>query len=176
MREITTQRLTLHAIRDGDKEALLSMLTSERVYNTYMVPDLVTQHACDKLFSSFKALSERDDRYVFGIYEGDTFLGVIHDTAIEGNTLELGYALHPAYFGQGIMTEALRGMIDYLFTQGFAEIFAAAFEENEASRRVMQASGMCVTGKTERIAYRGKTHTCVYYSVKRSYEDGEEKI
>ena len=168
MRKITTPRLILHALRDSDKEALLSMLTSERVYATYMVPDLVTQQARDRMFSSLRALSEREDRYLFGIYEGDTFLGVIHDTAIEGSTIELGYALHPSYFGRGIMTEALRGLIDELFAQGFAEISAAAFEENEASQRVMQACGMRITGKTESITYRGKTHVCVYYSIKRS--------
>ncbi len=168
MRRIKTQRLTLQAIRDVDKEALLSMLTSERVYATYMVPDLVTQQARDRMFSSLRALSEREDRYVFGIYEGDTFLGVVHDTEIKEHTVELGYALHPAYFGRGIMTEAVRGMIDYLFAQGFTEILAAAFEENEASLRVMQACGMRATGATESIDYRGKTHTCVYYSVKRS--------
>ena len=42
------------------------------------------------------------------------------------------------------------------------------FEENAASFRVMEKAGLSRTRREEDIAYRGKTHHCVYYSISGS--------
>ena len=78
----------------------------------------------------------------------------------------MGYALHPEHHSRGYMSEAFAAMIDYLFSCGFDEVTAGAFEENTASIRVMQKCGMVRLEKTDEIDYRGKTHKCIYFSIK----------
>jgi len=53
-----------------------------------------------------------------------------------------------------------------MFARGFSEVLAGAFEENLASMRIMEKSGMTRIEKTDEIEYRGKVHQCVYYSKK----------
>lgn len=57
--------------------------------------------------------------------------------------LDFGYALRRDYWGQGYMTEALRGMFDFIFTALTAEtIFGECNVGNMASARVMEKAGM----------------------------------
>ena len=166
MRELKTPRLTLGEIRECDFDAMMAIFKSDVVKATYMVPDLETLEAEIKLFERLRDLSLREDRYVFGIFLDSKLIGLLNDTEICGKTIEVGYALHPDYHGRGFATESLGAVIPYLFSEGFDQILAGAFETNTASTRVMEKSGMKRTKMTSEIEYRGKTHKCVYYSIK----------
>ena len=80
-------------------------------------------------------------------------------------SIELGYVVSPKYKGNGYCTMALEQSINYLFSRGFKEIICGAFEHNLASIRVMQKAGMTKISKVDQIEYRGKVHTCIYYSI-----------
>ena len=54
-------------------------------------------------------------------------------------------------------------MIKELLKMGFRKVKAGYFEENEASRRVMEKCGMKQLSYTDEIEYRGITHKCLYY-------------
>lgn len=74
------------------------------------------------------------------------------------NDAEVGYWLGKPYWGQGLCTEALRGMIDYCFNQkGFQTLWGDFFEDNPASGRVMEKCGFRDTGKFSCLShlYRG---------------------
>ena len=167
MNRITTPRLTLSAFRECDFDAMMAIFKSDAVKATYMVPDLQTHEDEMKLFSALRALSERDDRYVFGIFLDGKLIGILNDTEINGVNIEMGYALHPDYYNQGYATEAFSAVIEHLFSKGFEVILAGAFEENTASMRVMEKCGMKRTKMTAEIEYRGATHKCIYYSIKK---------
>lgn len=167
MRKLETPRLSLGEIRECDFEALMAIFKSDVVKATYMVPNLETREAEIKLFERLRDLSLREDRYVLGIFLDGKLIGLLNDTEICGKTIEVGYALHPDYHGRGFATEALGAVIPYLFAEGFDQILAGAFETNTASTRVMEKSGMKRTKMTSEIEYRGKTHKCVYYSIKK---------
>ena len=167
MKEIKTSRLTLGEIRERDFESLIAIMKSDEVGKTYMVPELTTREAEEKLFSRICELSERDDRYVFGIFLDGKLIGMLNDTDICGKTVEVGYAIHPDYWGKGYATEALSAVIPHLFSAGFDEIIAGAFECNPASLRVMEKSGMKRSNLKGKVEYRGVTHKCVYYSIKK---------
>ena len=81
--------------------------------------------------------------------------------------IELGYAILPRFHNQGICTEAMRIAIGYCFAHGFREVVAGAFEENLASIRVMVKNGMGKLERYDKIDYRGKTYTCVYYAIEK---------
>ena len=167
MREITTTRLILGTIRECDFDAMMAIFKSDAVKATYMVPDLPTRDTEMKLFTRIRELSERDDRYVFGIFLEDKLIGLLNDTEISGKTIEVGYAIHPDYWGKGYMTEALSAVIPFLFSARFDEVIAGAFECNPASLRVMEKSGMKRSNLKAEVEYRGVTHKCVYYSIKK---------
>lgn len=166
-RDIATPRLTISAIREYDLNALMSIFKNDGVKATYMVPDLPTHEDEIKLFESLRNLSLRDDRFVFGIYLNGNLIGLINDCEINDKCVEMGYALHPDYHNQGYTTEAFGAVIKSLLAKGFNEIIAGTFEDNFASIRVMEKCGMKRTKMTAEIEYRGKTHKCVYYSIKR---------
>ena len=168
MRELKTPRLTLGEIRECDFDAMMAIFKSDVVKATYMVPDLETREAEIKLFERLRDLSLREDRYVFGILLDSKLIGLLNDTEICGKTIEVGYALHPDYHGRGFATDALEAVIPYLFTEGFDQVLAGAFETNTASTRVMEKCGMKRPKMTSEIEYRGKTHKCVYYSIKKN--------
>ena len=165
--KITTPRLTLSAFRECDFDAMMAIFKSDAVKATYMVPDLPTREAEMKLFTRIRELSERDDRYVFGIFLDGKLIGMLNDTDICGKTVEVGYAIHPDYWGKGYATEALSAVIPHLFSAGFDEVIAGAFECNPASLRVMEKSGMKRSNLKAEVEYRGVTHKCVYYSIKK---------
>lgn len=60
-------------------------------------------------------------------------------------------------------TEAVHAMIEELLKMRFCKVKAGYFEENEASRRVMEKCGMKQLSYTDEIEYRGIVHKCFYY-------------
>ena len=166
-KKIQTERLTIDVITDSDECALIEIFRHDKVKATYMLPDLDDESA-HALFERIRDLSHKTDRYARGIYLDDKLIGLLNDTEIDGKCIEMGYALHPEHHSRGYMSEAFAAMIDYLFSRGFDEVTAGAFEENTASIRVMQKCGMSRLDKTDEIDYRGKTHKCIYFSIKRN--------
>lgn len=167
MRQIQTLRLTLGEIRDCDFDDMMSVLKNDVVAATYRIPDLDTREAELELFEYLRDISQREDRYLFGIFLDGKLIGLINDCEINDECIEMGYALHPDYHNRGYTTEAFSAVIKSLLSKGFTEIIAGAFEDNIASIRVMEKCGMQRTKMTAEIEYRGKTHKCVYYSIKR---------
>ncbi len=167
MREIKTLRLTLGEIRECDFDAMMYVLKNDIVAATYKIPNLDTREAEIELFEYLRDVSSREDRYVFGIFLDGKLIGLINDCEINNECIEMGYALHPDYHNQGYTTEAFGAVIKSLLSKGFNEIIAGAFEENTASLRVMEKCGMKRSKMTSEIEYRGKTHKCVYYSIKK---------
>ena len=88
-----TPRLTLAALREQDKAALIALFRHDGVKETYMVPDPLDDALADRMFARLMALSQDDSRYVFGIFLDDALIGILNDTEIEGDTVEMGYAL-----------------------------------------------------------------------------------
>ena len=74
------------------------------------------------------------------------------------NAYCLGWQIDRPYWNKGIMTEAAKAVIDYLFDVGFKKIAASFDTENIASGRVMQKIGMTKEG-CEKNVIRKKDNT-----------------
>jgi RimJ/RimL family protein N-acetyltransferase len=60
---------------------------------------------------------------------------------------EMGYCMSRAYWGQGLMPEALRAVMDYLFdVVGLNRVAACHDANNPKSGRVMEKAGMKLEG------------------------------
>ncbi|MBQ4085387.1 MAG: GNAT family N-acetyltransferase [Clostridia bacterium] len=165
---LRTDRLVLRPFEESDLENALSIFYNEEVRQTYMLPDFPTREKAIELFRRIQAISLNPDRIDYAIDLRGQLIGFINDCGIEGDTVELGYVIHPDHKGQGFATEALAAVIAELFRMGFACVLAAHFEENPASGRVMQKCGMHRIEKEETIEYRGCAHRCLYYEIKNN--------
>jgi len=160
--------LTLRPFRPEDQERMLEMLTSNRINQTYMLPDFEKQQDAIPLFHRLKTLSEDSGRFVRCIDLEGSAIGFLNDVETTDSSIELGYVIHPEYHNRGYMTEALSGAIKELFKSGYTCVTCGAFDENRASIRVMEKCGMEQMKQTDTIEYRGMNHRCVYYqAVKR---------
>lgn len=162
-----TDRLEIKPISPEDKESVLDLLTDETVGKTYMLPQYKSRAEAEPLFLRLVALSGDDSHFVAGVYLEGRFIGMMNETEIKDGQIEMGYAYLPAFYNRGYATEAFRGAIDYLFSHGFETVLAGAFSENPASLRVMEKCAMTRLDCTDEIDYRGVTHTCIYYGIKK---------
>ena len=169
--QIQTNRLTLQPIREDSLEDLMRLLTDPIVGKTYMVPDFADDAATYALAGRIQELSQNPEKFVVGIYLGDRLIGLMNETDISGDSIELGYAIRSDFHGCGFATEVLAAGIPYLFAAGYNQVLAGAFECNTASIRVMEKCAMTRLPQTDEITYRGQRHRCIYYGIRR--EDSE---
>ena len=70
---------------------------------------------------------------------------------------EIGYCMSKKHWNKGIMTESLKAVIDYLFSEvGFNRIEARHDTDNIASGKVMMKSGMRYEGTLRQVKIRDK--------------------
>ncbi len=155
--------ISLRPFEERDAEAIIDLLLDEQVKKCYMIPDFPTRQAARPLFDRMAQLSREESRFVRVICLDGNAIGILNDVDMDGQAVEVGYALLPQHWGRGYATEALTQAMRQLFDRGFETVKAAAFEQNPASLRVMEKAGMTPTGQTEQVAYRGVDHRCICY-------------
>ncbi len=74
-------------------------------------------------------------------------IGLIPQTDVYTGTAEIGYWLGEPFWGQGIMTEAVRRMVSYGWeTLQLRRIFTGVYDYNKASMRVLEKAGFHFEG------------------------------
>lgn len=141
MSVLYTERLVLRPFRHGDAEAMYKNWTSDERVARYC------------RWYAHKSVSETEDylkmcletKYSWAITLNDTDepIGCI-DVVGENNdgVPEIGYVLAYEYWGNGIMTETVKAVIDELFSCGFEKVGACHDVANPASGKVMEKCGM----------------------------------
>jgi len=88
----------------------------------------------------------------------------------DNRSAEVGYSLSRAYWNQGLMSEALRAVVEFGFEKlGLNRIEAQHECDNPASGRVMQHAGMCHEGTLrQRIYNKGRYVDVDLYAILRS--------
>jgi [ribosomal protein S5]-alanine N-acetyltransferase len=82
---------------------------------------------------------------------------------------ELGYWLGETFWGQGIITSAVKQMVEFAFeTYDIDRVFARPFGTNLASQRVLENSGFTLEGKFEKILFKnGEFFDELIYAVRK---------
>ena len=74
-------------------------------------------------------------------------IGLMPGDDVHRLTAELGYWLAEPFWGNGIMTKAVRALSEYAFRElGLLRIFAEPYTTNAASARVLENSGFTLEG------------------------------
>lgn len=101
-------------------------------------------------------------------------IGVFLQQDVARYSAELGYWLGEAHWGRGIMTGAVRGFTEYAFNAfELCRIYAAVFEWNPASCRVLEKAGYTLEGRMRRAVVKdGRVLDQFLYAVVRDLERG----
>lgn len=97
-------------------------------------------------------------------------IGLTLGEDIEKISAEVGYWLGETYWGKGIVSSALKGIIDYGFNDlGLERIFAKPLEHNLASRSVLEKNGFKLEGiSRSSVIKSGNIYNQTLYAVIRS--------
>ncbi len=96
----------------------------------------------------------------------------------ENRAADLGYAIHPAHWNKGYVTEAARAVVEHGFeTLNLNRIHAHHFASNPASGRIMEKVGMkCEGTMRQRICKWGVMHDTIHWAILRSeYEERKSR-
>lgn len=82
-------------------------------------------------------------------------IGIMPLQDVERFSAELGYWLGEAYWGRGIVTDAVRAVTAHAFsTMDVHRIFALPYAHNVASARVLDKSGFTLEGRLRQSAFK----------------------
>ncbi len=146
LKELTTKRTTLRAWRLTDKYDLFEYAVNELVGpNAGWKPhkDLAESESIIQMFIDQKTV------YAIELKENNKVIGGIglhertpDESLSERNQREIGFVLNPAYWGRGIIPEAVNRLIKYGFEELDLDlIWCGHYEENLNSKRVSEKCG-----------------------------------
>lgn len=141
---IKTSRLLIRTVRASDAEVLYDI--RQRVARFQGRSDRTLQET-RAMYAEMEARQPGDEpgwhQYVIQSQGG----GVIGDIGVNfhgpgAQQVELGYSLHPEWWGRGAAGEALSGLLDYLFpAHKLHRAIAIAAADNRRSRSLLQRLG-----------------------------------
>lgn len=169
---LQTARLTLRPFLDTDAEDVYAYAKDPRVGPVAgWPPHASLEESRDIIRTVFAApnvfaVVERESGRVIG---SAGFVGR-HRTELPGPDEELGYALHPDFWGRGLMTEAAQALVAWGFdTLGLNTIWCNHYDGNQRSRRVIEKCGFqyqfSQEEEVELMKERRLTH---FYALSRS--------
>ncbi len=135
----------------SDAERLASILSNKKILDHLRdgIPYPYTKQDGIEFISAMLSAKE-GDTFAFAITVADAVagsIGVFRQGNIHRQTAELGYYIAEEYWGQGIMTEAVKQMCEYVFANSdILRIYAEPFAYNTASCRVLEKAGFQYEG------------------------------
>ena len=154
--------------RPSDRASLIRFANNRNVWRnlTHKFPHPYTELDADLWFSLLAKMSEPTHWAI----EVDTAavggIGVVLGEGIFSKSAELGYWLGEPYWGQGIMTAAVRVVSEHAMSRyGLHRLEAPVFEWNPVSMNVLEKSGFVREGVLRRRIYKdGKVIDAVMYA------------
>lgn len=173
---LTTERLVLRQITDDDTEALFTLLADPEVtrYLNLDVDVLTTPAQAQALITRVCDRFRWDEaiRWAITRHGQPRLIGTCGYTelVLPGARGQIGYDLQRAAWGQGIMTEALRAILHYGFTElGCYRIEAGVMLGNTASMQTLHRIGFQEEGTLRAYGYwKGWFWDLRFFSLLRS--------
>lgn len=135
----------------ADAADLVSLISNKNVLNNLRdgIPYPYTEKDGQEFISSMLSADEQEV-FAFAITADDVLAGsiaVFRQQNIHRQTGELGYYIGEAFWGNGIMTEAVTQICEYVFKNSdIIRIYAEPFAYNVASCRVLEKAGFSLEG------------------------------
>lgn len=158
--ELTGRRLSLRNLRFSDAENVRRNANNKEVARwTISVPYPYAKNNAVKFIRKTHYDAGKKKAFTFGIVlrKENKVIGVITLSRLDykNKNAELGYWLGKRYWKQGLMTEAVRLILEFGFSQlNLHRIGSGLFEENVASKRVLEKAGFKHEGKIKQSRFR----------------------
>ncbi len=173
--KIETDRLILRRFKLEDAEDMYANWASDPEVARFLTwPTHTSVDVTKNLLADWISRYEDDGyfNWVMEYKETEKVIGNISVVKLNENTeaADIGYCMSRAYWGQGLMPEALISVMDYLFdVAGLNRVAACHDVNNPKSGRVMEKAGMKQEGIL-RAAGKNNLGICdqVWYAMIRS--------
>lgn len=174
--ELETKRLFLRRFVVEDAKAMFENWASDSENVRYVTWDphpnpQVTQASIERWLLHY----QEENTYKWVICKKEDPKQVIGDISVvsqdpQKEICEVGYILGKKFWGQGIMTEALKAVLHFLLLEvGFKEVQAKYVSLNPASGRVMEKAGMhYLTTLPNAVARKGYIGDQITYTIHSS--------
>ena len=153
--EIQEQKLKsvfiLRPFRDGDQASLVANGNNIKIFNNVRdnFPYPYTLDDADWWIKAQKEVDKPAQCLAIDV-NGEVIggIGIVLNSDIHRLTAELGYWLGESHWGKGIMSQAVKRMVDYVFKNfpDLLRLWAAVFEHNKSSMRVLEKAGFELEG------------------------------
>lgn len=162
--DILTPRLTLRSARPDDLEAMHAVLSDPRATRWWSTPP---HESLDQTATWLEGMIANGPDQPDFVIERD---GRVIGKAGFWRLPDVGYILHPDYWGQGFAAEAVGAAVDHVFaTRDLDELTADVDPENAASIRLLERLGFVRTGYAERTwNVGGEWKDSLYYGLSRA--------
>jgi len=151
-KRLETERLILRRFIESDAELMYNNWASDPEVSKYLTwPPHTSVEVTTSLLCDWIASYEKPDYYNWVIELKDTgeVVGNISVVEVKAkvDAALIGYCMGQAWWGRGIMPEALTEVMRYLFDEvGMNRVAACHSTQNPKSGRVMQKAGMKYEG------------------------------
>lgn len=164
---LQTPRLLLRAFAESDLDEMSALMAnpdfmrfSLGVFSREQTAGFLERMRArdrDGLPSQFGVVFQPDEKLI-------GYCGFFPQVVDEIDELEIGYRLHPDYWGKGIATEAARAVRDHGFDElQLPRLISLIHPDNAASRRVAEKNGMTPEKET---VFRG--FPTIVFSISRA--------
>ena len=168
MNILYTERLVLRQFRNDDSAAMYKNWTYDERVAKYC--RWYPHKSIEETKEYLKLCLGAEYCWAITLKDNDEPIGCIDLVGVNiYGVSEIGYVLMYEHWGQGIMTEAVKAVIDELFRCGFEKIGACHMIDNPASGRVMEKCGMVYVGNYMMQKKFGCEEQCEvrYYEINR---------
>lgn len=170
---IQTPRLLLRRYTLDDTDAMYDNWASDdRVTRTLTWPTHPDKGVTRVVLETWVGSYDQESYYHWGITVDGKLVGdiAVVNASWEDQNAEIGYCLGYDLWGQGYMTEALTGVLGFLFDRvGLHRVYLRHDSINGASGRVMAKSGLVheATLREHRLHPDGTASDLEYYGILR---------
>ncbi|HUI21539.1 MAG TPA: GNAT family N-acetyltransferase [Methylocella sp.] len=170
---IETPRLWLRWPRACDIPSITSFASLEQVARmTAVIPHPYPPGEAERFVMKARADNANGSALVLSIIRKGSarqMIGLLGAHPASAADIEFGYILAPPFWGKGLATEAVKALIDTVFSLTRASrILANARINNPASRRVLEKTGFVfVDSGLHLLPARGGLHPCDRFQLDR---------
>ena len=176
-KNLETERLLLRRVSIDDLNEIIELRGNPETMKFIPRPLVKTE---EDALNHFKMIDEKIEKneginWAITVKGNPKLIGIIGHYRIqpENHRCEIGYMILPQYNGQGIVTEAIKAVLEYGFEDmNMHSIEAVIDPDNIASERVLQKNGFVKEAHIlENEYYDGKFWDTVIYSIlKRNFK------
>ena len=145
---LITDKCILRKVKKEDAEPMFRNWASDPEVTKYLTWPAHENIEVTKRVVDCWLKEEKDPktiRFMITLKDNDEPIGSIDVVSYIDDNPEIGYCLARKYWNQGLMTEACKALIKYLFDIGFKKIIIKAMVENIGSNRVIEKCGFKFT-------------------------------